>query len=251
MHCSHRLRDSQSTILRLSASATRNLLLIIGIADNPCNPSPGITGNLPVRIEQRTAYSTINLCFVCDCSFATLQSKSVMGISGYINDCLFTATSTTIKGYPTSSCEAEGNGIFETCKVAMYAKNWASEFTRVKTPMFVFNDNKAAVLILGRPTNSGRSKHYDVKFRYVNELIEKGLIGLYHLPREQNGADLLTHSLPRAAFLKTIISFLGPIDGNRLISYIGDFRSGGDSEFMPVAYTQEEMVSLVTLLDGM
>ena len=129
-------------------------------------------------------FSKIEITFVADASFATLQSKSVIGVAGYINDCLFTASSTTIKGYPTSSCESESYGTFDACKLAIYTKNWLSEFTKCNLPMFVFNDNKAAILILGRPTNSGRSKHYDVKFRYVNELVEKGLIQLCHITRE-------------------------------------------------------------------
>jgi len=136
----------------------------------------------------------------------------------------------------TSSCESESHSIFETCKAGVYIKRWIEIFAKCPEPTLVFNDNSSAVSLLSSRTNSNLSKHFDVKLRYVTQLIEQNEINVYHIPREMNGADILTHSLSRSVFEALLVLIYG-VDGVRGLLEQADrtLRSGGDLNWRSLA----------------
>ena len=176
--------------------------------------------------------SETSISFFCDASYANSPDrKSVFGFVGFLDDCCIVARSATIKTQLTSSCEGESHGIFEAAKMCVYLYNWLSEVTNCRKPCFIFNDNTAAVLITSTPGNSGRSKHYDVKLRYVCENVLSGLIKVKFIKRGKNGADILTHSLARNEFEEGLVHLLGTRGAKQLIQKGRWYRSGGETEF--------------------
>ena len=151
----------------------------------------------------------------------------------YLNDCLIVARSSTVKSQLTSSCEGESHGIFEACKSLIFIDNWLKclPFINIPKPSFIFNDNKAAVLLMSNPGCGSRSKHFDVKLRFVAHNIEAGIIQVRFLRRGLNAADILTHSLSRADFENGLIHLLGERGANQIIQGGRWLRSGGESEF--------------------
>ena len=161
---------------------------------------------------------TMALNFACDADLAMSRDRrSTYGSVGWAGDCLIYGQSSTIKTIMTSSCESESHAIFETAKAVKFIHSWLNCFTYVKTPSFIFNDNKSATQLLSSRNNSGLSKHFDIKLRWVTAQIENGLIKLFHIPRGKNAADILTHSLPRAPF-EEMLKLLYGAHGRQTVS---------------------------------
>ena len=172
-----------------------------------------------------------DITFACDADFANAKDRrSTFGSLGWVGRCLVYGQSNSIKTLVTSSTESESHGIFESAKACEYLKMWLSEFTRIKIPNFIFNDNQAAIQLLSTRNNSGLSKHFDVKLRYVTSRIEAGMIKIFHIPRGLNGADILTHSLPRATFEKLLVIIYGAEGLSGLLDAAA-ISSGGELEW--------------------
>jgi hypothetical protein len=55
-------------------------------------------------------------------------------------------------------------------------------------------DNQAAIYFAQADTDHTRAKHIDTRYYYVKEKVQDGTIRLYHVPSEDNPADLFTKS---------------------------------------------------------
>ena len=59
-------------------------------------------------------------------------------------------------------------------------------------PVPICGDNQGAIFITSNPVTEKRSKHIDIHFCYIREVIKKKLIELYFIDGENNLADMLT-----------------------------------------------------------
>ena len=65
----------------------------------------------------------------------------------------------------------------------------------------IWEDNKAAILIAENDCSSaGRSKHIDVRFKFVAQAVVEGAVRVRYTPTDLNLADLLTKALPADTF---------------------------------------------------
>lgn len=58
-------------------------------------------------------------------------------------------------------------------------------------------DNQSTIEMIKSYENSKRSKHIDIKVRFINDIVNKGLLVLKYIPSNENKADLLTKSLSK------------------------------------------------------
>ena len=66
-----------------------------------------------------------------------------------------------------------------------------------KEPQIIFADNQGAIQLSKNPQHHNRTKHIDVKYHFIRESCQQGLIQLVHIPTNEIVADILTKSLPR------------------------------------------------------
>ena len=66
----------------------------------------------------------------------------------------------------------------------------------------ICGDNQGSIFIASNPITEKRSKHIDIRFHYIREVIDRGLVTLYFVDGENNPADLLTKNLGRIKFVK-------------------------------------------------
>jgi len=171
------------------------------------------------------AGAALDLIFQCDASFALFSdAKSAMGGIGWIAGNVIYSGCTIPSTIFTSSTESESDIIFIICKLVVFMRNWLAPFWKVKTT-FVYNDNEAAITIMGNFTNTGRSKHFNIRYRYVAMLVEDGIVTLAHIKREFNCSDILTHSLARPSFEKNLSIIHGDNVEGLHLSFA---RLGGD-----------------------
>lgn len=77
-------------------------------------------------------------------------------------------------------------------------------------------DNQSAIALAKNPHLRERSKHIDVYYYYIRDLVEKGMLKIKYISTSEMPADGLTKPLARVAF-KRFKGYLGviPISGNR------------------------------------
>ena len=66
----------------------------------------------------------------------------------------------------------------------------------------VCSDNQEAIFISSNPITERRSKHIDVRYHYVRELVEDKKVEVFYISTDENPADLFTKNLGRVKFLK-------------------------------------------------
>jgi hypothetical protein len=69
----------------------------------------------------------------------------------------------------------------------------------------IWEDNKAAILIAENECSSaGRSKHIDVRYKFVAQAITEGSVRVRYTPTDMNLADVLTKAVPLATFERLV-----------------------------------------------
>mgnify|MGYP003509177695 FL=1 len=72
----------------------------------------------------------------------------------------------------------------------------------VELPALLFVDNVGAIFIAKKASTKGRTKHKDIRFHFVRELIEDNIIEIKFVKSDDNTADIFTKNTSRATFLK-------------------------------------------------
>nr|GEX46296.1 reverse transcriptase domain-containing protein [Tanacetum cinerariifolium] len=73
-----------------------------------------------------------------------------------------------------------------------FTKDYGFHFDKI--PMYC--DSKAAIAISCNPVQHSRTKHIDVRYHFIKEKVEKGIVELFFVITEYHLADLFTKALP-------------------------------------------------------
>ena len=65
----------------------------------------------------------------------------------------------------------------------------------VKLPIIVNVDNIGAVFMANNKSTNSRTKHVDIRTKYVNQYVEDGIIKVVFVKSEDNVADIFTKNL--------------------------------------------------------
>lgn len=108
-----------------------------------------------------------------------------------------------------STTEAEYIAINACAKEAIYIKSILQElgyYKQEKLP--IYSDNNGALLLAKNPVFHERTKHISVKYHYIRDLIEKGIIDLIYINTLDQKADGLTKALEKVKF-KGFLDYIG------------------------------------------
>ena len=102
-----------------------------------------------------------------------------------------------------SSSEAEYVAISEVCAEIMFLKQ-VMEFLNitVKLPITVRVDNVGAIYLANNAISGPRTKHVDIRYHFVRDYIEKGIIQIDFVKSEDNDSDIFTKNLGEELFNK-------------------------------------------------
>ena len=67
-------------------------------------------------------------------------------------------------------------------------------------PVVIKEDNQRTIAVARNPISHNRTKHIDIKFHYVCEALENGVIDLMYCPTEQMAADILIKAPDSSTF---------------------------------------------------
>ncbi|PKI59579.1 hypothetical protein CRG98_019988 [Punica granatum] len=62
---------------------------------------------------------------------------------------------------------------------------------------FKLSSNQSAIHLCKNPTFHSRSKHIDIKFHWIRDVLESKLVKLDKVHTDENGADMMTKPLAR------------------------------------------------------
>jgi hypothetical protein len=64
----------------------------------------------------------------------------------------------------------------------------------------VYGDNQSTIAVSQRGVRSDRTKHVDVKYHFVTETVDRGVVKLCWVPTTQQQADIFTKALATPVF---------------------------------------------------
>ena len=134
----------------------------------------------------------------CDSDYAGDKNTRI-SVSGYIIYLCRVAISWKSKGQRSvtlSSTAAEYVAISEVVREVLYVKQ-ILEFMEVKIgfPIVVNVDNIGAIYLATNNSSSQRTKHVDVRYHFVREYIEDGIVKVQFVKSEDNDSDICTKNL--------------------------------------------------------
>nr|GEV44026.1 retrovirus-related Pol polyprotein from transposon TNT 1-94 [Tanacetum cinerariifolium] len=107
-----------------------------------------------------------------------------------------------------SSAKAEYVSLSTCCAQVLWMRTQLTYygFHFDKIPMYC--NSKAAIAISCNPVQHSRTKHIDVRYHFIKEKVEKGIVELFFVGTEYQLADLFTKALPEERF-KYLVRLLG------------------------------------------
>ena len=109
-----------------------------------------------------------------------------------------------------SSTEAELVAVDDMAAKVLWVKNFLqSQGMEIKNRLH--QDNQSAILLEGKGMTSvgKRSRHINVRYFFIRDLVEKGLVEIQYCPAEGMVADFLTKPLQGSMFLRFKNRILG------------------------------------------
>ena len=105
-----------------------------------------------------------------------------------------------------SSCEAEYIAESEAAKEAIWLQHLLTQLRVDRTPVdntppiTIYGDNRGALALAKNPMYHARTKHVDIRYHFVREKVEEGLVKMDWIAGNFNLADGLTKPLSKARF---------------------------------------------------
>ena len=99
-----------------------------------------------------------------------------------------------------SSTEAEYIALTDAFKEAIWLQGLLKELQLLKTEAVVYSDSQSAIHLSKNPVYHERTKHVDVKYHFVRDLIANGEVQIQKIPTEENPADMGTKIVTAAKF---------------------------------------------------
>lgn len=133
----------------------------------------------------------------------TTDRKSTTGFVFKMFDCTISWTSKKQQNVSISSTESEyvalSLAVTEACWLRKLLLDFQLEFNE---PIQMYEDNRAAICLANSPENNKRLKHLDIKFYFIKEKIDEGIVKIVYVKTEDQIADLFTKPLSRVKFEK-------------------------------------------------
>ena len=101
-----------------------------------------------------------------------------------------------------STSEAEYVALNMAAQEATWLQKLLGELKIPSKPITLFEDNQGAIALAKNPVAHSRTKHIDIRFHFVREAQENGVIDIQYCPTEEMAADVLTKPIPKGQFEK-------------------------------------------------
>jgi hypothetical protein len=105
-----------------------------------------------------------------------------------------------------SSTEAEYIALSESSREIMWLRHLYGELGYVqKSPTLLLGDNDGSIAMARNPQFHKRSKHVDIRWHWVRDLVQDGLVNIQDCRDPEQTADILTKALQRLKHTKHVM----------------------------------------------
>lgn len=162
-----------------------------------------------MKLNYRARESDLSLVAYCDADWASsYDRKSTTGMVIFLGGNLVSYSSKKQATIALSTTEAEIISATETMRELLWLRQLMTSFEcTIDTPT-LYCDSQPAIAIANNTGYSGRTKHLDVKYKFLAECVEAKDVVITYVPTNEMLADVLTKSLPRVPF-ERIVGKLG------------------------------------------
>ncbi|GJZ11267.1 putative ribonuclease H-like domain-containing protein [Tanacetum coccineum] len=153
--------------------------------------------------------SSIALTAYADVDHAGCQDtrRSTFGCMQLLGDRLVRGSSKRQKSAVISSTEAEYIALSGFCAQVLWMRSQLTNY-RLGFNKILNYDNKSAIALCCNNVQHSRSKHIDIRFHFIKEQVENGVVELYFVNTEYQLADIFTKALGRER-IEFLINKLG------------------------------------------
>ncbi|KAL2231405.1 UNVERIFIED_CONTAM: Retrovirus-related Pol polyprotein from transposon TNT 1-94 [Sesamum indicum] len=103
-----------------------------------------------------------------------------------------------------STTEAEYIATTEAFKEALWLSGLLNEIGFLKKKPVIFSDSQSAIQLCKNPVFHDRTKHIDVRYHFIRDIVGKNKIQLEKISSDENPADMGTKCLPIEKFCTTL-----------------------------------------------
>ncbi|GJT75306.1 retrotransposon protein, putative, unclassified [Tanacetum coccineum] len=154
--------------------------------------------------------SSIALTAFADADHAGCQDtrRSTSGSMQFLGDRLVSWSSKRQKSAAISSTEAEYIAMSGCCAQILWMRSQLTDYGLGFNKIPMYCDNKSVIALSCNNVQHSRSKHIDIRFHFIKEHVENGVIELYFVNTEYQLADIFTKPLCRER-IEFLINKLG------------------------------------------
>ncbi|GJS24147.1 retrovirus-related pol polyprotein from transposon TNT 1-94 [Tanacetum coccineum] len=154
--------------------------------------------------------SSIALTAYADADHAGCQDtrRSTSGSMQLLGDRLVSWSSKRQKSAAISSTEAEYIALSGCCAQVLWMRSQLTDYGLGFNKIPMYCDNKSAIALCCNNVQHSRSKHIDIRFHFIKEQVENGVVELYFVNTEYQLADIFTKALGRER-IEFLINKLG------------------------------------------
>ena len=153
----------------------------------------------------------LNITGFCDSSYAnSIEMKSMAGYAILLGNCLVSWNSHTQGVVALSSAEAEYMALTEVAKEVIWFKGFTSELKIAPATPVIYEDNQSAISLAKNPKDHKRTKHINVRFHFIRDLLKRNRFTIQYVPTVDQLADLFTKAIsgPKMRALMTRLGIL-------------------------------------------
>jgi hypothetical protein len=127
--------------------------------------------------------------------------RSTTGYAYILNGGAVTWAARKQQSISTPTTEAKYAALCNASKEAVWVRNLLGHIGQgTQGAVRILGDNQGALKLVANPEFHARSKHIDVQYHYVRELVEDGVVSVEYIPTTEMAADCLTKPLKKALF---------------------------------------------------
>nr|GEY25634.1 copia protein [Tanacetum cinerariifolium] len=123
--------------------------------------------------------------------------RSTSGSVQFLGERLIRWSSKRQKSTAISSTKPEYIALSGCCAQILCIRSQLSDYGLVFKKIPMYCDNKSAIALCCNNIQHSRSKHIDIRYHFIKEQVEQGVIELYFVNTEYQLADLFTKALGR------------------------------------------------------
>ncbi|GJW50781.1 retrovirus-related pol polyprotein from transposon TNT 1-94 [Tanacetum coccineum] len=144
-------------------------------------------------------YKDINSSIAPDTDHVGCQDtrRSTSGSMQLLGDRLVSLSSKRQKSSAISSTEAEYIALSSCCAQVLWMRSQLTDYGLGFNKILMYCDNKSVIALCCNNVQHSRSKHVDIRFHFIKEQVENGLVELYFVNTDYQLPDIFTKALCR------------------------------------------------------